>query len=132
MVVDRRRWIGLLTLSGLTILTGRAIAAGRANPRKQIVHHVFFWLKDPADAPRLIAGLKTLRDIPEIRELRIGVPAATEKRSVIDSSYDVSELMIFDTVQDQGRYQEHPIHKRFVAECGDLWDRVVVYDSVDV
>jgi hypothetical protein len=130
MVVNRRGWMGLLLLLGL-VPAGRAAAA----ERKQIVHHVFFWLKNPAstaDAEKLIAGLRTLRAIPQIRELRIGVPAATEQRSVVDNSYQVSELMVFDTVEDQRRYQEHPVHKAFVAACEGLWDRVVVYDSVDV
>jgi hypothetical protein len=132
MLVNRRRWIGLLVLLGLVPAAGIAAAA---NQRRQIVHHVFFWLKNPAsaaDRDKLIAGLRTLRGIPEIRELRIGVPAATEQRSVVDSSYQVSELMVFDSVEDQRRYQEHPIHKAFVAACEGLWERVVVYDSVDV
>lgn len=100
-----------------------------------MVHHVFFWMKAPgrqADVDKLIAGLETLRGIPEIRELRIGVPANTENRSVVDGSYGVSELMVFDTVEDQRRYQDHPVHKRFVETCGGLWERVVVYDSIDV
>ncbi|MFV0625330.1 Dabb family protein [Sphingomonas sp. ac-8] len=124
--------MGLLLLLGLAPAGGAAAAAGA---RKQIVHHVFFWLKNPAsqaDAEKLITGLRTLRAIPQIRELRIGVPAATEQRSVVESSYQVSELMVFDSVEDQRRYQEHPIHKAFVAACEGLWDRVVVYDSVDV
>lgn len=124
--------MGLLLLLGLAPSGGAAAAAGA---RRQIVHHVFFWLKNPsseADAQKLIAGLRTLRAIPKIRELRIGVPAATEQRSVVDCSYQVSELMVFDSVEDQRRYQEHPIHKAFVAACEGLWDRVVVYDSIDV
>ncbi|MCC2978063.1 Dabb family protein [Sphingomonas sp. PL-96] len=130
--MNRRRWISLLLLLGIAPAGRAAVAAAK---RKQIVHHVFFWLKNPAskaDADKLIAGLRTLRDIPQIRELRIGMPAATEQRSVVDSSYQVSELMVFDTVEDQRRYQDHPIHKAFVAACEGLWERVVVYDTVDV
>lgn len=134
MVISRRRWIGLLAALGFSTGAHRVSAAGQGS-RRQVVHHVFFWLKEPtrkADADKLIAGLKTLRAIPEIRELRIGVPAATEQRSVVESSYSVSELMVFDTIEDQKRYQDHPIHKRFVETCEGLWERVVVYDSVDV
>ncbi|MCD2323613.1 Dabb family protein [Sphingomonas sp. IC-56] len=132
MVVNRRGWIGLLMMLGLAP-AGTTLAA--ASRDKRIVHHVFFWLKNPgsqADRDALIAGLKTLRAIPQIREMRIGVPAPTEQRSVVDSSYAVSELMVFDTVEDQRRYQEHPIHLKFVETCSGLWERVVVYDSVDV
>lgn len=134
MVVNRRRWMGLLAVLGISAASARAAAARRGG-RKQVVHHVFFWLKQPAwqaDVDKLIAGLRTLRTIPGIRELRIGIPAATEARSVVDGSYSVSELMVFDSVEDQKRYQDHPVHQQFVATCEDLWERVVVYDSIDV
>ncbi|MBT1703232.1 Dabb family protein, partial [Chryseosolibacter indicus] len=76
--------------------------------------------------------LKTLRKIETIKKLHIGVPASTEKRDVVDNSYHVSELMFFDDVAGQNVYQEHPIHKKFVADCSHLWEKVVVYDSIDV
>lgn len=100
-----------------------------------LLHHVFFWLKNPgsqADRLQLVAGLTTLRDIPVIKQLHIGIPAETEKRDVVDHTYDVSELMVFDTLADQASYQEHPIHREFIRKCGDLWDRVVVYDTKKV
>ncbi len=40
--------------------------------------------------------------------------------------------MVFDDAAGQQTYQDHPLHLRFVAECGHLWQRVVVYDSIDV
>ena len=98
-----------------------------------LIHHVFFWLKNPGsaeDRAAIVAGLEALRAIPEIRQLHIGVPAATEKRSVVDDSYAVSELMIFDSEADQAVYQHHPIHEAFIERCGHLWERVQVYDSV--
>lgn len=106
-------------------------AGAAARPAPKLVHHVFFWLKDAgsaADRERLIAGLKTLRQIDVIRDLHIGVPASTEKRDVVDNSFDVSELMFFDNVADQKTYQDHPIHQAFVKACGHLWQKVVVYD----
>lgn len=96
-----------------------------------LVHHVFFWLTNPgseADRRRLIEGLKTLRAIPEIKSLHIGAPAATEARDVVDHSYDVSEIMLFDSLADQAAYQDHPIHQAFIRDCGPLMARVVVYD----
>ena len=98
-------------------------------------HHAIFWLKNPGsetDRAQLIAGLKTLHAIAHIRELHIGVPANTEHRDVVDNSFDVYELMAFDSVADQAAYQVHPIHQKFIADCGHLWDRVVVHDAVDV
>jgi hypothetical protein len=101
----------------------------------RVVHHVFFWLKNPqskADLAALLQGLNTLRQIDVIREMHIGVPASTEQRDVVDSSYSASELMFFDDVTAQGVYQDHPIHRKFVEDCSRLWSRVVVYDSVVV
>lgn len=118
-----------------------ASAAAQAMPtmetkdKKQIVHHVFFWLKNPdskEDLAKLLAGLQTLRKIETIRQINIGVPASTEKREVIDSSYHASELMFFDDLAGQKTYQDHPIHQKFIADCSHLWDKVIVYDSMDV
>ncbi len=118
-----------------------ASAAAQAMPtmetkdKKQIVHHVFFWLKNPdskEDLAKLLAGLQTLRKIETIRQINIGVPASTEKREVIDSSYHASELMFFDDLTGQKTYQDHPIHQKFIADCSHLWDKVIVYDSMDV
>ncbi|PZQ58933.1 MAG: stress responsive alpha-beta barrel domain-containing protein [Sphingomonas taxi] len=113
---------------------GEARAAAAIVPAK-VLHHVFFWLKDPAsttDRDRLVAGLRTLAAVPVVRALHIGVPADTEARDVVDGSYQVSELMFFDSVADQKTYQDHPIHKAFVAECETLWRKVVVYDTLGV
>jgi hypothetical protein len=102
--------------------------------KKQLTHHVFFWLKNPGskeDLEKLLAGLKTLSKIETVKKLYIGVPASTEKREVVDNSYSASELMFFDDVEGQNVYQVHPIHKKFVDECSHLWEKVIVYDSID-
>ncbi len=103
--------------------------------KKQLAHHVFFWLKNPgstADRDKLIEGLRTLSKIGTIRKLHIGVPASTEKRDVVDNSYDVSELMLFDDVEGQNTYQVHPIHQKFIEQYGHLWEKVLVYDVMEV
>src|SRR4051812_19422601 len=96
-----------------------------------IIHHVFFWLKDPSsiqDRDQLLNGLRRLKNISTVRSLHIGLPADTETRGVVDASYNVSELMFFDDLAGQKAYQDDPIHKKFVADCSGLWSRVVVYD----
>lgn len=117
--------------------TAAATAMPTMEPKnkRQLTHHVFFWLKNPdskEDLNKLIEGLRTLQKIESIKKLHIGVPASTEKRDVVDSSFSVSELMFFDDVQGQNIYQEHPIHKQFVEQCSHLWAKVIVYDSIDV
>lgn len=98
-----------------------------------LAHHVFFWLKRPGsaeDRAALIAGLRELAAIEVIRGLHIGTPAPTEQRDVVDASYDVAELMFFDSAADQKTYQDHPLHQAFIDRHGHLWQRVVVYDTV--
>jgi hypothetical protein len=116
----------------MTIFEEIAIMAKNSGDRPPVVHHVFFWLKDPAstsDRDRLVAGLRTLADIPVVKELYIGQPAATEQRGVVDASWQVSELMFFDNLEAQAGYQEHPLHLAFVKNCSHLWEKVIVYDT---
>ena len=100
----------------------------------RLIHHVFFWLKNPqskADLSALLQGLSSLRQIEVVRDLHIGIPASTAHRGVVDASYSASELMIFDDIEAQNAYQSHPLHQKFIDECSHLWERVVVYDSID-
>lgn len=100
-----------------------------------VVHHVFFWLRNPSskeDLTKLLAGLQTLKGIETVRAIHIGVPAETEDRSVVDSSYSASELLHFDDLEGQKIYQDHPVHQQFIKDCSHLWAKVIVYDSIDV
>jgi hypothetical protein len=99
----------------------------------KLVHHVFFWLKNPgsqADLAKLLAGIRGLAQIETVRGIHVGVPASTEKRDVVENSYSASELLYFDSVEGQDAYQVHPLHQKFVAECSPLWSKVVVFDSI--
>ena len=131
---NRRKFIttaGILSAGSAT----SAMPFRKQKNKKQVIHHVFFWLKNPnskEDLAKLIAGLQTLKKIETIRKLHIGVPASTEVRPVVDNTYSVSELMFFDDLAGQKTYQDHPIHQRFIADCSGLWEKVVVYDAVDV
>ncbi len=128
----RRSFIAKTSLLALGATTS-AWATAPAKPK--LMHHVFFWLKNPAskeDLAKLIEGVKSLEKIETIRQLHIGVPASTEKRPVVDNSYAVSELIFFDDVAGQNTYQDHPIHKKFVADYSPLWEKVIVYDSMDI
>ena len=101
-------------------------------PTFKVVHHVFFWLKNPdseQDKQELITGIKTLGEIETVQHFHIGLPASTEIREVVDNSYSVTEMLIFENEADEAIYQGHDIHKAFVEKCAHLWDRVVVFDS---
>ena len=126
---SRRKFISKASLLAAVPLIFKTMPEKSSS--KPLVHHVFFWLKNPgsaADREKLIEGLNTLRAVKEVKQLLVGVPASTEKRDVVDNSYDVSELMFFDGVEAQLAYQIHPIHLAFVEKYSHLWAKVVVYD----
>ncbi len=105
-----------------------------AKSNTQFVHHVYFWLKNTgnaADTAGLIEGLKKLSNVPTIKTFNIGTPAGTN-RGVIDTTYAASWLCLFDSPEDQDIYQTHPIHLKFIEDCGHLWEKVIVYDSVSI
>jgi hypothetical protein len=127
----RRSFIAKASMAGAAILTNVPSIMQKKN---SLVHHVFFWLKNPSskeDLQKLQAGLRTLGQIKEVRQLFIGVPASTEKRDVVENTYHVSELMFFDDLDGQKAYQDHPIHKKFIEDCSHLWEKVVVYDVLN-
>jgi len=128
----RRHFIGEITLAGTAAITASSFAT--FNTKEMFVHHVYFWLKNPAssnDKDKLVEGLKKLSKVKTIKTFHIGKPASTN-RDVIDISYAISWLVLFDNKEDQDSYQTDPIHLKFVEECSSLWEKVIVYDSVDV
>ena len=114
------------------------MAAGCAAPEQGIgtrfVHHVFFWLKEPVTPDvrkKFEDALKELVTIETIIDYHLGIPAGTS-REVIDASYTYSLLTTYKNKKDQDIYQTHPKHLKFIDDCQDLWERVVVYDTIAV
>lgn len=133
--LSRRSFIGD---AGKAAMIGTVLVASSNISEKEMknvfVHHVYFWLKNTGNAEdlaKLIAGLKKLSAVKTIRQFHMGKPATTS-REVIDGSYSISWLTLFDNKADQDSYQTDPIHLKFVEECSSLWQKVIVYDSVDM
>lgn len=100
--------------------------------KNNFIHHVYFWLKNPEskeDLEQLIKGLEELSKVTEIKLFHIGLPAPTD-REVIDNTYAISWLNVFETAADQDAYQVHPMHLKFIHDCSKLWSKVKVYDSI--
>lgn len=96
------------------------------------IHAVYFWLRDDLTAEqraRYDAGLQSLVTIDGVRHGWIGVPAATD-RPVIERGYSRALVLAFDDEAGHDAYQVHPVHERFVKECGSLWRQVRIFDSV--
>ncbi|MCG6186822.1 Dabb family protein [Maribellus maritimus] len=123
-----------LALAGISGISKTA-GAGEVKISSALLHHVFFWLKEPdnqAHRQQFENALEKLLKVETITVSHIGIPAATEERGVVDNSYTYSYLVMFDTLEDQLVYQTHPLHLKFIEENSDLWEKVVVYDSVDI
>ena len=95
------------------------------------IHIVCFWLKEgtPGSArEQLVADCgKYLGKIPTVRHLWSGKPAMTP-RDVVDNSYDVGLCVALGDRAGHDAYQEHPLHKEFIARNKAHWARVQVYD----
>jgi len=95
------------------------------------IHTVYFWLKRgaPEDARTRLAQdcREYLGRIPTARYLWAGPPAMTS-RPVVDNTYDVGLSVALDDRAGHDLYQEHALHKEFIARNQEHWQRVQVYD----
>lgn len=77
-LIKRRALLKKAALASTTSVIG--LTAEAKKDKKVFVHHVYFWLKNPAseaDRKKLIEGLTALAKVPTIRMHNIGTPAGT-------------------------------------------------------
>ena len=97
-----------------------------------LIHTVFFWTNEGTTDEQMKAfeaGLEKLGSCPQIQTYFWGPPASTEKRDVVDNTYDYAINVHFASKEDQDDYQDEPIHQEFIENHKDLWAKVVVYDN---
>ncbi len=140
----RRRFItklgslaALLTLSS----TGNvAKASGTTSSNKpegingRFFHVVFFWLinEEQETKKKFLKELRNFTDnVDLIKTKHIGSPADTN-REVIDNTYSFSLILTFKSKKEQDLYQKHRLHKEFIKMASSLWERVLVYDSLEL
>lgn len=106
------------------------------NTTGPLLHIVFFWLKEPdnqAHRSQFETALKKLITTnPQATANHFGIPAASEKRTVVDNSFTYCYTMSFPDLEAQNAYQTDPTHELFIKEASALWDRVLVSDSLAV
>ena len=116
-----------------TLVNSETEANVKEDAPLSFVHHVFFWLKNPKNKKyydKLLAGLKGLGKIEQIKMSHIGLPSVNNfDKPVTDASYSFSVLLIFNSKSDEEQYLVHPLHKKFIDDHKNLWSKVVVYDS---
>ena len=96
-----------------------------------IAHHVLFWLKANTSAEQKNAfrkGLQSLENIEVVKTIHIGTPAPIE-RAVVDTTYTFSLVLFFEDLAAHDVYQVHSIHKAFLDEFRELFDKVIIYDA---
>jgi hypothetical protein len=135
--IDRRIFIEKSAMgaagAGIT-----AVTSGSRDEKNKLgnlfIHHVFFWFKDASDQKARARFEKAARELVTVETIvdhHIGVPASTN-RDVIDNSYTYSILTTYKNKEDQDIYQTHPKHLKFIADCQEIWEKVVVFDSVTI
>ena len=96
-----------------------------------LAHHVLFWLKSETTEDQKKAfrsGLESLIKVESIKSMHIGVPAPIE-RTVVDTTYTFSLVIMFEDIAGHDLYQVHAVHKAFLEEFRSLFEKVVIYDA---
>ena len=130
---SRRKFMSKVSKGALAAGIVSGLKTAPIEKKGVFIHHVYFWLKKPgdkADTSTLIEGLRKLSRVKTIQQFSIGVPANTP-REVVDNSYAISWLCFFKNGKDQASYQVDPIHLKFVEDYSHVWERLIVYDTID-
>lgn len=102
--------------------------------RVMFIHSVYFWEKagvPAAERERMVRDCRELLGaIPSVRKLYVGVAAGTP-RAVVDNSYSVALTVVFDDVAGHDLYQPHELHSKFIERNKPMWEKVLIYDSVE-
>ena len=96
------------------------------------IHAVYFWLND--DNPELLNefvddGLSELAKVPSIQNVYWGPPAGTP-RDVVDNSYDIAWIVMFESSEKHDEYQKDSLHLYFIDRYQSLFDSIQIYDNL--
>ena len=98
-------------------------------PAQQMIHQVYFYLHNDSDLKEFMTdATPMLGRCKDVAKFIQGIPAATEKRDVVDHSFHVSCTLFFDSLEAQAAYQKDPLHLEFIEKYSHLWKTVKVYD----
>lgn len=127
-MTSRRKVIQTLGLAtAAAALPIHSIAKNMA--KQKMIHQVYFWLHDLANTQEFLTqAVPMLGKCPTVDKFIAGTPADTEKRDVVDHSWQVSCTLFFDSLEDQLAYQKEPLHLEFIEKYSNMWKSVKVYD----
>jgi hypothetical protein len=125
--------VGALAVAAALALHGQRTTEAAQGKGPQIVHSVFFSLKDnsPAARDKLIAACKKyLTKHPGEVYFASGPIADDFKREVNDRDFEVALTIVFEDRKAHDLYQDAERHKQFINENKDNWKKVRVFDSL--
>jgi len=106
---------------------------GHAASGSQLVHNVYFTLRDDTDEARaaLVADCyASLSRLPGIRFFSAGARDERIDGGANDRDFDVALLVVFEDRAAHARYVEDPAHKAFIEAHAPNWQVVRVFDSL--
>jgi len=122
----------LLALALAATLSMVAPTTARESADPNIVHNVFFALKDNSAEARkkLVAACKKyLTNHDGEVYFSAGVVAAELDRPVNDRDWDVGLHIVFKNKEAHDKYQDAARHKEFIEENKENWKKVRVFDT---
>jgi len=129
------RLINILVLSFIMISSFSNKISAQEPIKGKFEHVVLFYLKNPDNEKDQATLEKGLRDLIEASEYivsaHLGVPAMTD-REIVDNSYSFNYTVTFESKETQDKYQTEPAHLAFVEEYKHLWEKVIIYDSINL
>lgn len=130
-----KKYLYILTLTAISITAYGQEEKTMRNFDPTFVHTVFFWLNNPdneSDRTKFETSLKKFLDSSLYAHTKfIGKPPAAT-RDVVDGSFTYSLVLSFESAEAQKKYQEEKAHLLFIKESADLWNKVIVYDSMGI
>jgi hypothetical protein len=106
----------------------------RATTPGRVHHVVLCWLKSAGDAEardRIIEVSKGFADIPGVVSVSAG-PVLPSNRAIVNSSFDVAVVLVFEDRRALAAYLEHPEHKRALDQVlKPLVEKIAIYDFVE-
>lgn len=136
--MKRKHFIGsaaLALVSGTALAQQKTTVKETSNQLKkgQIIHSVYFWLKDgisKEEEKDFLRYFDVLKKIPLVQTLNYGKPAPTPDRDVVDHSYSYNLIITFKSVEDITAYGTHPTHTAGADQFKKYWKRVEVKDTL--
>lgn len=136
--MERRNFLKSVAVAGASASVISSCASGSADSSNavlqtgQIVHTVYFWLKDgitEEEEKDFLQFFEALKKVPGIHSFHIGRPAATTQRDVVDNSFQYSLIVTFKSLEDITTYEKHPDHLAAAGKYSKYWTKVAVRDT---